>query len=446
MRGCGGSPPGGWPRPVDSEGGLIPRTLHSTEPRVERAFLVAVEVRRGGTWNTESSLDELAQLAGTAGAVVVGRTVQRLDSPNPATYIGKGKLAEIIALRAQLEYDLVIFDDELSPSQQRNLEDALKVKVLDRTALILDIFARRARTREGALQVELAQHEYLLPRLAGQWSHLERLGGGIGTRGPGETQLETDRRLIRNRISRLKTQLEQVRRHRALYRTRRAKQGVPVVALVGYTNAGKSTLMNALSGAGVLAENRLFATLDPVTRKVGLPGGGFFLLTDTVGFIQKLPTQLVAAFRATLEELADADLLLHVVDITHPVAAEQAETVEQTLAELGVADKPRLTVLNKIDALTRPNGIPVRDLADLAELREQLRREGAHAVLVSAEKSWGLDELRRRISDLLLEPAARAQRYADDEALLRRLAGAGKAGEKVDALVGGTRWTSPFTP
>ncbi len=294
---------------------------------MERAFLVAVEVRGGGAWNSESSLDELAQLAGTAGAVVVGRTIQRLDSPNPATYIGKGKLAEIIALRPQLDYDLVIFDDELSPSQQRNLEDALKVKVLDRTALILDIFARRARTREGALQVELAQHEYLLPRLAGQWSHLERLGGGIGTRGPGETQLETDRRLIRNRISRLKAQLEQVRRHRALYRARRAKQGVPVVALVGYTNAGKSTLMNALSGAGVLAENRLFATLDPVTRKVGLPGGGFFLLTDTVGFIQKLPTQLVAAFRATLEELADADLLLHVVDITHPDAAEQAETV-----------------------------------------------------------------------------------------------------------------------
>jgi GTP-binding protein HflX len=413
---------------------------------VERAFLVAVEVRGGDAWNSESSLDELAQLAGTAGAVVVGRTIQRLDSPNPATYIGKGKLAEIIALRPQLDYDLVIFDDELSPSQQRNLEDALKVKVLDRTALILDIFARRARTREGALQVELAQHEYLLPRLAGQWSHLERLGGGIGTRGPGETQLETDRRLIRNRISRLKAQLEQVRRHRALYRARRAKQGVPVVALVGYTNAGKSTLMNALSGAGVLAENRLFATLDPVTRKVGLPGGGFFLLTDTVGFIQKLPTQLVAAFRATLEELADADLLLHVVDITHPDAAEQAETVEQTLAELGVAAKPRLTVLNKVDALTRPDGMPVRGLDDLTELREQLRQEGAHAVLISAEKGWGLDELRRRIGELLQEPSARAQRHADDEALLRRLAVVGKPREKAAVLASSTRWSSPFAP
>jgi len=405
-----------------------------------------VEVRGSGTWNTESSLDELAQLAGTAGAVVVGRAVQRLDSPNPATYIGKGKLAEIVALRPQLEYDLVIFDDELSPSQQRNLEDALKVKVLDRTALILDIFAKRAHTREGALQVELAQHEYLLPRLAGQWSHLERLGGGIGTRGPGETQLETDRRLIRTRISRLKRQLEQVRRHRSLYRARRAKQGVPVVALVGYTNAGKSTLMNALSGAGVLAENRLFATLDPVTRKVALPDGGFFLLTDTVGFIQKLPTQLVAAFRATLEELADADLLLHVVDITHPNAAEQAETVEQTLAELGVAAKPRLTVLNKVDALTGPDGMPVRGLDDLTELREQLRQEGAHAVLISAEKGWGLDELRRRIGELLQEPAARAQRHADDEALLRRLAAVGKSAEKATALTGSTPWRSPFAP
>ncbi len=299
------SPPQNWGRgrgwgPV-SRSIAIARHLHSTLPEVERAYLVAVEVKGESAWDTQSSLDELAQLAGTAGAMVVGRTLQRLDAPNPATYIGKGKLAEIVALRAEQPYDVVLFDDELSPSQQRNLEDALKVKVIDRTALILDIFARRARTREGALQVELAQHEYLLPRLAGQWSHLERIGGGIGTRGPGETQLETDRRLIRTRISHLKQQIEQVRRHRSLYRRRRAKQGVPVVALVGYTNAGKSTLMNALTGADVLAENRLFATLDPVTRKVPLLAGGSFLLTDTVGFIQKLPTDLVAAFRATLE-------------------------------------------------------------------------------------------------------------------------------------------------
>ena len=382
---------------------------------------MAVEVKGERGWDTQSSLDELAQLAQTAGAVIVGRALQRLDAPNPATYIGKGKIEEIVAQGPSLEYDLVIFDDELAPSQQRNLENALKVKVIDRTALILDIFARRARTREGALQVELAQHEYLLPRLAGQWSHLERLGGGIGTRGPGETQLETDRRLIRTRISHLKDQLERVRRHRALYRRRRAKQGVPVVALVGYTNAGKSTLMNALSGADVLAENKLFATLDPVTRRVELANGGHFLLTDTVGFIQKLPTQLVAAFRATLEELADADLLLHVVDITHPNAAEQAETVEETLGELGVAEKPRLTVLNKVDALARADGAPVRGLADLADLSAALGADEGDALLVSAARGWGLGELRERIEALLRDPSARARRHADDEALLRRL-------------------------
>ncbi len=341
-----------------------------------------------------------------------------------ATYIGKGKVQEIVAARQDSEYDVVLFDDELSPSQQRNLEEALKVKVIDRTALILDIFARRAQTREGSLQVELAQHEYLLPRLAGQWSHLERLGGGIGTRGPGETQLETDRRLIRGRISHLKTQIEQVRRHRSLYRRRRAKQGVPVVALVGYTNAGKSTLMNALTGALVPAEDKLFATLDPVTRRCSLPGGGFFLLTDTVGFIQKLPTTLVAAFRATLEELTDADLLLHVVDITHPNAAEQAETVEQTLADLEVADKPRLTVLNKVDALTGEDGVPVRGLDDLADLQAELQATGAGALLVSAARGWGLAGLREAIEEFLRDPSVRAQRRADDEALLKRLAAA----------------------
>ncbi len=263
-----------------------------------------------------------------------------------------------------------------------------------------------------------------MPRLAGQWSHLERLGGGIGTRGPGETQLETDRRLIRGRISHLKTQIEQVRRHRSLYRRRRAKQGVPVVALVGYTNAGKSTLMNALTGALVPAEDKLFATLDPVTRRCSLPGGGFFLLTDTVGFIQKLPTTLVAAFRATLEELTDADLLLHVVDITHPNAAEQAETVEQTLADLEVADKPRLTVLNKVDALTGEDGVPVRGLDDLADLQAELQATGAGALLVSAARGWGLAGLREAIEEFLRDPSVRAQRRADDEALLKRLAAA----------------------
>ena len=282
---------------------------------------------------------------------MVGDDARRLAAFNPATYIGKGKVQEIIDAEPELEYTTVVFDDELTPSQQRNLEKQLDVKVIDRTALILDIFAQHARTKEGRLQVELAQHEYILPRLRGQWSHLERLGGGIGTRGPGETQIETDRRLIRNRISLIKKQIEDVRRQRALHRQQRAKQGIPVVSLVGYTNAGKSTLMRALSGADVLVQDQLFATLDPVTRRIHLPSGGAALLTDTVGFIQKLPTQLVAAFRATLEELEEATLMLHVVDITHPDAEEQAETVEETLAELGLADRPRLMVLNKMDRL-----------------------------------------------------------------------------------------------
>src|SRR5207253_6657730 len=291
----------------------------------------------------------------TAGAEVVGRAVQRLGSPNSAHYIGKGKLEEVIAERQATDYTMVVFDDELSPSQQRNLENALGVKVLDRTALIIDIFASRARTREARLQVELAQCQYLLPRLAGQWSHLERLEGRIGTRGPGETQLETDRRLVRNKISRLKREIERMRSQRALHRRQRANQGIPVVSLVGYTNAGKSTLMRALSGAEVLVQDRLFATLDPVTRRIRLPLGGFALLTDTVGFIQKLPTQLVAAFRATLEELEEATLLLHVVDITHPDAEEQVHTVEATLKELGLADRPRVTALNKVDLLVDGN-------------------------------------------------------------------------------------------
>ncbi|MGE0542732.1 MAG: GTPase HflX [Dehalococcoidia bacterium] len=395
--------------------------MHETRPAAERAYLVAVEPKRAAGWTTQSSLDELAQLAETAKAQVVGRTLQKLDRPSPASYIGKGKLEEIVALRQELPYDVVIFDDELSPSQQRNLEDALATKVIDRTALILDIFAGRAHTREGQLQVELAQHEYLLPRLAGQWSHLERLGGGIGTRGPGESQLETDRRLIRRRIARLRDQIEEVRRHRQLYRRRRAKQGVSVVALVGYTNAGKSTLMNTLSGAGVLAEDRLFATLDPITRRVEMPSGDYFLLTDTVGFIQKLPTQLVAAFRATLEELSDADLLLHVVDITHPNAAEQAQTVEETLAELDVANKPRLTLLNKIDLLETPDGRGVGSLQDLDELRLELARTRPDALLISGERGWGLDVLLMRIDDALHDPATIARGRADDEALLRRV-------------------------
>jgi GTP-binding protein HflX len=366
--------------------------------------LVAVEIKgrsRNSRWTSQSSLDELGQLALTAGASVVGSSIQRLERPTPAHYVGRGKVQELASLRHRLGYSTIIFDDELSPSQQRNLEDALEIKVLDRTALILDIFAQHARTREGALQVELAQHEYLLPRLPGQWTHLERLEGAIGTRGPGETQLETDRRLIRRKIQHLKRQLEQVRRQRALYRRRRARQGVPVVSLVGYTNAGKSTLMAALSRADVLIEDKLFATLDPVTRRVALPEGGAFLLTDTVGFIQKLPTQLVAAFRATLEELSEASLLLHVVDITHPDAAEQAQTVEDTLSDLSLADKPCITVFNKADLIHGLDGSPIEGLESLGEARSSLRYWRPDALLVSAVKDWGLADLLGRVQATL---------------------------------------------
>jgi GTP-binding protein HflX len=371
--------------------GASPRqTLHSTAPVQERAYLVAVQRRdQKSGLKAEASLDELALLAHTAGAEVVGRAVQRLDSPNAATYIGKGKLEEIVAERQDAGYTLVIFDDELSPSQQRNLENALGVKVLDRTALIIDIFARRAQTREARLQVELAQSQYLLPRLAGQWSHLERLEGRIGTRGPGESQLETDRRLVRNRVTKLRREIDEVREQRSLHRRRRRRQGMQVVALVGYTNAGKSTLMRALSGAQVLTEDLLFATLDPVTRKLRLPSGHEALLSDTVGFIQKLPTELVASFRATLEELSDADVLVHLVDITHQDAQEQFETVERTLSELGLADKPTIVAFNKVDLLASSDG----EGSALAEIESGLRQEHPEAVLISAAKGWHFDEL-----------------------------------------------------
>ncbi len=360
-------------------------------------------------WRADASLDELGLLAETAGAEVVGRTLQRLEAPNPATYVGKGKLDELKSLRDNGGgYDIAIFDEELSPSQQQHLEDALKVKVLDRTALILDIFAMRAHTREGRLQVELAQSEYLLPRLKGQWSHLERLGGrsgqpgAIGVRGPGETQIETDRRLVRRRIQKLKQDIEDVRTQRALYRRRRQREGVPVIALVGYTNAGKSTLMRAMTrDRDVFVQDRLFATLDPLTRRIHLDDAHPALLTDTVGFIQKLPTQLVAAFRATLEELADASVLLHVVDITHPDAAGQSQTVEDTLRDLGLADKPRVTALNKIDQMPDADGNLPRSAAELAYYQETLADAWPEAVLISAEKRWNLELLRQRIVGVL---------------------------------------------
>ena len=301
-------------------------------------------------WPLEDSLEELAQLARAGGAQVVGELTQRIDRPTQV-YLGKGKLEDLKALKTTSQYDTVIFDDELSPVQQRNLEQFLDSKVIDRTALILDVFSQSAQTREGQLQVELAQHRYLLPRLRGQWSHLERLGGGIGTRGPGESQLETDRRLIRKRIQKLERDLQEVRQHRGLYRKRRKEQGVPVVALVGYTNSGKSTLFNSLGRASVITKDKLFSTLDPVTRRIFLEGNLPLLLTDTVGFIQKLPPSLIAAFRATLEELNEADVILHVVDISHRNAPEQVQVVQHIIADLGLTHKPCVMALNKIDLL-----------------------------------------------------------------------------------------------
>jgi GTP-binding protein HflX len=322
----------------------------STERPAEQALLVGVDTQ-GSTTNIQGSLEELARLAETAGAEVVGSVTQKLAHPISGTYVGKGKLEEIKELREPVEYDLVIFNDELSPAQQRNLEKALDVKIVDRTALILDVFAKRAQTHEGRLQVELAQLEYRLPRLTGMWTHLSRQAvGGVGLRGPGETQLESDRRELGKRIAFIKRELTEVHRHRELYREHRRERQTPVVALVGYTNAGKSTLLNALSGSDVLAEDKLFATLDPTTRRVTLPGGRDVLFTDTVGFINKLPTFLIAAFRATLEEINAASLLVHVVD-ARDGTREHSQTVANILEELGADDKPVITVLNKADLI-----------------------------------------------------------------------------------------------
>ena len=356
--------------------------------------MVAVELRnRNHLWSLDDTLDELDYLARTAGARVLGRVTQRAHSLTPV-YVGKGKVQEIIAEVAEQGADVVIFDDELTPTQQRNLETALDIKVIDRTALILDVFGRHARTYEGKLQVELAQHRYLLPRLAGQWSHLERLGGGIGTRGPGETQIETDRRLVRGRIQRIERELEGVKRRRTLYMDRRKKSSIPTASLVGYTNAGKSTLFNSLSDAKVDAEDQLFSTLDPITRRIRLPSGGDLLLTDTVGFIQKLSPTVVAAFRATLEQLSESDVLLHVVDITHPKAAEQTEVVEGILKDLGLGDKPRLLVANKADLLDPDsNGQQAVSARSL---------DAGSSVLVSAAKKWNMDELLKKIESKLM--------------------------------------------
>lgn len=313
----------------------------------ERVILVAV--RKSDRENTEQSLDELCELASTAGAVTVARVIQNLDNFNPATYIGKGKIDEIKELIIEYDATGIICDDELSPAQMNNLSDALEIKIMDRTLLILDIFAARANTNEGKIQVELAQLRYRSSRLSGFGNALSRLGGGIGTRGPGETKLEMDRRIIHERIGQLKHELEAVVTHRELTRSQRSRSNIPVVAIVGYTNAGKSTLLNTLTGAGILAENKLFATLDPTTRGLELESGQQILLTDTVGFISKLPHHLVEAFKSTLEEAVYADIILHVVDASNPAMDSQMHVVYDTLEKLGAGDKPIITAFNKIE-------------------------------------------------------------------------------------------------
>jgi len=376
------------------------------EPTVkpkERAFLVGVDLyQQPGLLSLDDSLTELALLSDTAGLKVVGELTQRLNQPHVQTYIGPGKVEELKALAEDSLTEVVVFDDELSPRHQRELEKALgaNMRVLDRTALILDIFAQHANTSEGMLQVELAQYEYYLPRLTRQWTHLARQAGGgagrggtggVGLRGPGETQLEVDRRQIRNRIANLKRQLEKVRAHRERYRSKRKRARLPTVALVGYTNAGKSTLLNRLAKAEVYVADQLFATLDPTTRRVELPGGYQALFTDTVGFIQKLPTTLVAAFHATLEEIAEADLLLHLVDISHPNALNQFEAVQHTLDEINAGHVPTITALNKIDRLKQP------------EQAQETLQHFPKAVAISSLEGTGLPDLLKLVQQELYE-------------------------------------------
>jgi len=366
--------------------------IENRNARTEKVFLVGVELKSGLASATRESLEELAELATTAGGAVIGEGVQKMESLNPATFIGKGKAEEFAAYCKQHDIDTVIFDDELSPAQSRNLEKVFNCKILDRTALILDIFAQRARTREGKMQIELAQLQHLLPRLTRFWGHLSRQSGGIGMRGgEGESQLEADRRKVQERIDKIESELDAVRRQRSTQRQARQRQNWPIASIVGYTNAGKSTLLNKLTGADVLAKDILFATLDPTTRRLRLPTNQNVLLTDTVGFIRKLPHGLVEAFKATLEEVVRADLLLHVVDASHPLADEQIQSVDAVLKEIGADGKPTLMVFNKIDRLNgggealarflekHPHGVPISATtgegipALLSELSTQLR-------------------------------------------------------------------------
>ena len=360
----------------------------------ERAILIGMEWGRNDSlWTVDDSLEELKQLADTAGATVIKKFIQKRPKPDPAFFIGRGKVQELALYAQQENIDLCIFDDELSPAQQRNIESVMGIRILDRTALILDIFAQRARTNEGKLQVELAQLQYTLPRIMGKGLMLSRLGGGIGTRGPGETKLEVDRRRIRDRIAFIKDQIEKVKAVRSLHRSKRKKNNVFEVSLVGYTNAGKSTLLNTLTNSDIYAKDQLFATLDPTTRQLTLPNKQEIIITDTVGFIQRLPHQLIAAFRSTLEVVTEADLLVHVIDVSHELYKEQAAAVHEVLKEIGAETKPVITVYNKIDKLPQDS-----KLADRLALEED-------TVCISAAKKLNLESLQQMIESHLKSKA-----------------------------------------
>ena len=386
------------------------KSTYSTGPFRERAVLVGVKVRsQADYWRLEDSLAELAELARAAGANPVALLTQSMNMPSP-TYVGKGKMDELQLVIKREHVDTAIFEDELTPSQQKTLEDKLEIKVIDRTALILDVFAQRARSREGRLQIELAQTEYLLPRLAGQWSHLERLGGGVGTRGPGETQIETDRRLVRRKLSQVKKELGQVRSQRGQQRQQRTGGETTIISLVGYTNAGKSAVFNKITSSKVIERNQLFSTLDTTTRRLYLPSGTGATISDTVGFVHKLPPVLVQAFTATLEEALEADLLVQIIDISSPYAAEQAQVVSDQLSDMGIGDTPRILVLNKLDLAVEgpeePLTLDVLGQIDISGYRQ--------VVTTSATKNCGIVGLRNAI-DVVISPVDQLIESDDQE-------------------------------